>query len=419
MEYLAEYDRGEVATQATLRIMRRSGIVAGVNAPPVPIEDPPLETASTLLLRLKRAPRHIEAVEAEGGGKSPLLPPPGSVAQIFPRAKEVRQIVKRRQIDEKENGGEEEGGGESTLPEKKERKLLDDRDRQKTETNRSPRETSPRTLPAPASFSSKPSGSGVGAAGGRKRSQEHPTGTGTPSPPAAAANVAPAAAADKRQGATPSSRGKNGPKNRGGRKRSSGAFEVDLLRFRSVENIRGWKLGAPGGECLASDFSNGACPRLSVLRLGWCLIGDRGARAIVRSLCSGGGAAAAGRTLRVLDLRGNAVTALGAGTLGTALAAGGLPALRDLDLGSNALRDEGGRAVAHHLFAGLGTWPRLCRLDLSGNGMGDGGVEAIFKAVTAPGGCLSPAVERISVRDNFVSRGARERTSSAPSFLLM
>ncbi|CAN0480038.1 unnamed protein product, partial [Laminaria digitata] len=352
-EYLAEYDRGEVATQAALRIMRRSGIVAGVNAPPVPVEDPPLETASILLLRLKRRPRQYEKISvvgAERGGKQLLLPPPGggsrNVAQVVvpSRAGENhRQSQKNRHnTDEehrKEAGGEGEGKGE----------------------------------------------------------RQSPTGTTAAPTAATAATDAATAAANKRQGATVNSRGKGGLKNRGGRKRSSGAFEVDLLRFRAAENIRGWKLGAPGGECLASDFSNGACPRLTVLRLGWCLIGDRGAHAIVRSLCGGGGAAAAGRTLKLLDLRGNAITSLGAGTLGDALAAGGLPALRELDLGSNALRDAGGRAVAHHIFAGLGTWPRLVRLDLSGNGMGDGGVEAVFKAVTAPGASLAPDVERISV----------------------
>ena len=398
-----------MATQAALRIMRRSGIVVGVNAPPPPVEDPPLETATTLLLRLKRVPRQVDVgtVRTEIISKTPLLLPPtgggSNGAHVVPRG----------------NEDEEEGGGEGlTLPAKKEQhNLNDDSDRRKTETNRQPPpEKSLRPPPTPASASSKPVGPGLGAASGGKPSQQQPTGA-APTATAAAATAAPSV--DKRQGATVNSRGKGGLKNRGGRKRSSEAFEVDLLRFRSAENIRGWKLGALGGQCLASDLSNGACPRLNVLRLGWCLVGDRGARAIVRSLCGGGGAAAAGRTLRLLDLRGNAITSLGAGALGDALAAGGLPALRELDLGSNALRDKGGRAVAHHLFAALGTWPRLVRLDLSGNGMGDVGVEAVFKAVTAPGASLAPDVEKISVRDNPMSRGARRRTSSPPAFLLM
>ncbi|CAN0326562.1 unnamed protein product, partial [Hapterophycus canaliculatus] len=182
-----------------------------------------------------------------------------------------------------------------------------------------------------------------------------------------------------------------------GKKKSSGVFEVDLLRFRGVEEIRGWKLGVPGGEGLGKDFASGACPRLRVLRLGWCSLGDRGARAIVRALCGGGGSSGAGRTLQELDLRGNAVTVVGLRVLGSALAFGGLPALRALDLGSNSLRDEGGKAVAHRLLAGAGTWRQLVRLDLSGNGMGDGGVEAVFKAATAPGVALAPDLEMISV----------------------
>lgn len=368
-----------MTTQATLRIMRRSGIIAGVNAPPVEIEETPLETDTYLLLRLKAAgpPHNIDVVDGKkaeagmgsnhggGGGGSALLP---SLASAGGGNEHHQQRVNRLKIP-----------GTKNTPSSSSSSLLGPQ------------------------HSSKAAGNNNAATA-----------------PGAATGSAPAAAEvgrDPSRGGGPK-RPRAGGHNRG-KKRSSGAFEVDLLRFRGVEEIRGWKLGAPGGESLAADFAGGACPRLSILRLGWCSLGDRGTRAIIRSLCGGGGASAAGRTLQELGLRGNAVTAVGLRALAGALALGGLPALRALDLGSNSLRDEGGRAVAHRLLAGAGTWRHLARLDLSGNGMGDGGVEAVFKAVSAPGVQLAADVEMISVRNNFMSSAARQRLSSPPHFLLM
>ena len=386
--YLAEYDRGEVITQATLRIMRRSGIIAGVNAPPAEIEEAPLETDTYLVLRLKQTDA-VESRAETGTGTNTttnisndssrkLTPPPGKAGG--------------RQSGSSRSGG---GGGGSILP-----SLM------AGGGNEHPHRVDRLKIPGAELRSSLP--------------QPPPKHSPKDARADHAATTPPAAA----EGTRKKSRTAGGAKKRAGghnrgKKRSSGAFEVDLLRFRGVEEIRGWKIGTHGGESLAADLANGACPRLSVLRLGWCCLGDRGARALVRSLCGGGGASAAGRTLTELDLRGNAVTAVGLRVLGGALACGGLPALRVLDLGSNSLRDEGGKSVAHRLLAGSGTWRRLARLDLSGNGMGDGGVEAVFKAITAPGTRLAPDVEVISVRNNFMSPAARQRLSSPPPFFIM
>ncbi|CAM9455198.1 unnamed protein product, partial [Ectocarpus fasciculatus] len=362
-EYLAEYDRGEVITQATLRVMRRSGIVAGVNAPPVEIKEEPLETDTYLLLRLKPpVPPHapvaeekIETKKEASNSSGRRLPPPlgiGGIRQSGSKPPAFPAAVER-------NGHHQRAG------------------RQTAVTGMPGKNSSKHVQPT-------------------QSVEATPNGGADITPGLSAGPVATEGRKPSRGGGIRGGGGRAGNHNRG-KKRSSQAFEVDLLRFRGVEEMRGWKLGAPGGESLASDLASGACPRLSVLRLGWCLLGDRGACAIVRALCGGGGASAAGRTLRTLGLRGNAVTVVGLRVLAGALAFGGLPALRALDLGSNSLRDEGGKAVAHRLLAGAGTWRLLARLDLSGNGMGDGGVEAMFKAVTAPGVTLAPDVEFISV----------------------
>lgn len=384
--YLAEYDRGEVITQATLRIMRRSGIVAGVNAPPVEIEEAPLETDTYLLLRLKRTEVVKKSAET-GTGTANTTTTANSRQPTPPLGKAgVRQSNSRG------------SGGGSILP-----SLVaggGNEHHQRVDRLNIPGAEPRSSLPEP------PENYRKGA-----RASDATTTPGPQPGPAAGERREPS----RGGGGT---RKHTGGHNRG-KKRSSGAFEVDLLRFRGLEEIRGSKIGTHGGESLAADLANGACPRLSVLRLGWCCLGDRGARAIVRSLCSGGGASAAGRALTELDLRGNAVTAGGLKVLGGALACGGLPALRALDLGSNSLRDEGGKSVAHRLLAGSGTWRCLARLDLSGNGMGDGGVEAVFKAVTAPGTRLAPDVEMISVRNNFMSPAARQRLSGPPPFFIM
>lgn len=137
------------------------------------------------------------------------------------------------------------------------------------------------------------------------------------------------------------------------------------------------------------------------------------------SLSRGGGASACGRVLQELELRGNGLTIGGARSLGEALKTGALPALRGLDLGANELRDDGGKAMAHFIFAGLGSWSNLVRLDLSGNSMRDVGVEAVFKAVTAPRVRLAPDVEWISIQHNHASPEARRRMSFPPPHLLM
>lgn len=364
-EYLAEYDRGEVVTQAVLRMMRQSGFIAGVNAPLAAAQETPLETDSFLLLRLKVASQHVEFADKT---TTRILAPPITAASGS-RGNSVNTT--RPASVGKGHRAEAERPAKTRLP--------------------PPTRGPPDKAMRPSSAVNK----------------ENVVGGNKPAPPP----VTPT------KGSASNSR-RMGGKNRG-KKRSSGAFEVDLLRFRGVEEMRGWKLGAPGGESLAADFSNGACPRLTVLRLGWCSLGDRGTRSIVRALSGGGGASGAGRTLQQLDLRGNAITAGAGRMIGDVLAAGGLPALKDLDIGANVLRDDGGKAVARHLLAGVGTWLQITRLDLSANGMGDTGVEAVFKAVTAPGVSLASDVERISLRDNYVSPAARRRTSLSPTFLIM
>ncbi|CAM9613738.1 unnamed protein product, partial [Choristocarpus tenellus] len=182
-----------------------------------------------------------------------------------------------------------------------------------------------------------------------------------------------------------------------GRKKGSGAFEVDLLRFRSIEEIIGEQgLGHYGGEGLAVDLAAGACPRLTILRLGRCGLRHRGLNALLCTFMGGAG----GRSIRELDLRANGFTgATGAGMIGEALARGALPALQDLNLSGNLFGDEGGKLVAHQILSGNGKgWSRLIRLDLSANGMHDIGVEAMYKALTTcEGKFLAPAVKRISL----------------------
>lgn len=375
--------------------MRRSGIIAGVNAPPPEIEEPPLETDNFLLLRLK------------------AVPPPHVGGGIEGVEKETEAGTGAR------NNHDGSGGGSTVLPSLQAAGAGNEHHRQRI-VNRLKIPRTATTAPSSSSLPGPPQGSSKAAARNSNNAATM-TALGGAVKTGSAPAVTPAERRSSSRGgagAGAGTRRRAGGLNRG-KKRSSGAFEVDLLRFRGVEEIRGWKIGAPGGESLAADFTCGACPRLSILRLSWCSLGDRGTRAIVRSLCGGGGASAAGRTLQELDLRGNAVTAVGLRMLGGALALGGLPALRALDLGCNSLRDEGGRVVAHRVLAGEGTWPFLARLDLSRNGMGDGGVEAVYKAVCAPGVRLAADVEMISVRNNSVSSASRQRMSSVPPFLLM
>ncbi|CAM9205627.1 unnamed protein product, partial [Chrysoparadoxa australica] len=149
-----------------------------------------------------------------------------------------------------------------------------------------------------------------------------------------------------------------GGKNRRGKKRSSGAFQVDLLHFHNLTHMRCLKIGSDGGRALSHDLQQGGCPQLQVLRLGWCLLDYRGLAAMVEAFAS-----RTSRELHTLDLRVNNLSHSSLKILGDCVRKGSLPALRVIDLSGNMLGDRGGKVMAHQFFNG--TWSKLTTIDVA------------------------------------------------------
>lgn len=147
------------------------------------------------------------------------------------------------------------------------------------------------------------------------------------------------------------------------------APEASRLRFGALA-LSFNPLGAAGGEALAA-----ALPRagsLHTLQLEGCELGDSGTIPLAQALGAG-----LMRSLRLLDLTKNNIGDGGA----SALARGCRPSrLSELLLGSNAIRDEGGAALARALA------PRCCALRTlilrSNRALGDGTAVALAAALT-------------------------------------
>jgi hypothetical protein len=125
------------------------------------------------------------------------------------------------------------------------------------------------------------------------------------------------------------------------------------------------RFGDAGVTTLAAAFARGALPHLQRLYLGGNGCGDVGFAALVAALESG---ALCG--LVHLGLTGNLIGDAGAATLSGAIAAhpaGLLRLCETLDLGHNAMREHGVRALATSLDGALTALPALSLLALDGN----------------------------------------------------
>ncbi|GBF88565.1 hypothetical protein Rsub_01280 [Raphidocelis subcapitata] len=195
---------------------------------------------------------------------------------------------------------------------------------------------------------------------------------------------------------------------------------ASLLHYAGLEevDVSGLRLDPEGWQALLEAC--GKCSSLQVLSIKGCSIGelDPAVREHVAQLlgrCSMGvldasqnalgddfaaALAAAGLVgsarLAVLDLSENAITCVGAAHLAAALesAAADRCALRQLDLGFNAVGDAGAAALARALPAVAS----LAALELESNAVGDDGALALAEAVR-----MAPSLQRLNLNFNRLS----------------
>jgi hypothetical protein len=146
------------------------------------------------------------------------------------------------------------------------------------------------------------------------------------------------------------------------------------------------------GEALGEVFEAlglGLFPALEELGLPCCGLGDEGVQGLLEAL-EGRGA-----QLRGLDLRGNGITARGAGALSQALQAGLLPSLRSLTLADNPLSSYGAHEIVTAVHA-RALW-RLRTLDLGNTGIDSPALQSLLFALCRRHNCLGCETLRLGM----------------------
>ena len=158
--------------------------------------------------------------------------------------------------------------------------------------------------------------------------------------------------------------------------------------------MRGERIGEKGGRELAFAMRDGVCPRLHTLDLTWNLVRTRGMCALAEAWRDG-----CAKEIRTLVLSGCDIGPIPMRSLRAAFESGWTQ-LVHLDLRKNLLGDEGSCTVAHCILQGL--LPKMRKLLLQSNQIGDAGCSAVCKAITAEKvGC--PDIEQVNLRFNRMS----------------
>ncbi|KAF0684897.1 Aste57867_23141 [Aphanomyces stellatus] len=188
-------------------------------------------------------------------------------------------------------------------------------------------------------------------------------------------------------------------------------FTINLKRFRHVEQCHGDKIGERGCVEFGKSLLTGACPRLKELNLGWNAIKYRGMASLALAFERGAGSA-----LVHLDLRSNGLDATALKTLFGAMEAGGVPELQRLVLCGNVLGDAGGKAIAHAFLKGL--FATIACVDVKSNAIRNDGCRAMFTAFTAD--CftrLAPKFELLDMRRNCINQATADTFVPCPKYI--
>jgi hypothetical protein len=168
-------------------------------------------------------------------------------------------------------------------------------------------------------------------------------------------------------------------------------FDVDLKRFRNVTVMKGERIGEKGGRELGRSLMQSVCSRMHTLDLSYCMIRVRGISIIAEAFEKGYAA-----EITKLKLVANDLSAPAIGLLRKAFKAG-WNQLKLLDLRKNVLYDSGACEVAH-IILGM-ELPKLEKLLLQSNNIGDTGTTAVCKACTAEK-VEMPNIQEVNLRMN-------------------
>lgn len=185
---------------------------------------------------------------------------------------------------------------------------------------------------------------------------------------------------------------------------------VDFQDTSDIRIIYGHHLRTLGALALASEMSQGACPFLEEFRLQNCDIRDDGFLRLIQGVRLGNVT-----SLRVLDLRGNHLTALSVDYYRDLCGYGIFNQMEELLLGNNNLGDDGVEAIIRVML--LGHLRSLIALHLQRNGITDKGFRALMTMLTNVHDRYCPQLDAVRLELNLVTPECKHSFAPMPSYV--
>lgn len=187
-------------------------------------------------------------------------------------------------------------------------------------------------------------------------------------------------------------------------------FETDFTATADVVTLRGHDIEEVGAMSFAVELSRGACAMLQELDLRHCCVRDNGFARVLQGMKMSNLT-----TIRLLDLRGNLLTAKSINYMKEIASSGIFQSLDSLLLAQNELGDEGADALIRMLFGCM--IPLLRVVSLSWNSITDVGFRALVSSLSAIQASLLPCLQQLMLNNNLVTPQLRRELSPLPAFI--
>lgn len=186
--------------------------------------------------------------------------------------------------------------------------------------------------------------------------------------------------------------------------------DIDFQETSDIRVVYGHHLHTLGALAFASELAQGACAFLEEFRFQNCDIRDAGFLRLIQGVRLGNLT-----SLRVLDLRGNHLTALSVDYFRDICVYGVFTNLEEMLLGNNQLGDSGVDAIIRVML--LGYFRSLYGLHLQRNSITDKGFRALITMVGNIHDRYCPQLETLRLELNLVSPECKHEFSPLPSYV--
>lgn len=186
--------------------------------------------------------------------------------------------------------------------------------------------------------------------------------------------------------------------------------DIDFQDTGDIRVVYGHHLKTLGALAFASELAQGACPFLEEFRFQACDIRDPGFLRLIQGVRLGNLT-----SLKVLDLRGNHLSALSIDYFRDICTYGIFNNLEEMLLGNNELGDAGVEAIIRVML--LGYFRSLYALHLQRNSITDKGFRALVTMIGNIHERYCPNLDALRLELNLVSPACKQAMSPLPSFV--